>query len=955
MKATTTIETVPRPLEKPDFASLARRATEIDHDQPAVDIAHGAPPLLVRNLLNDLAELARLLPGELRQGAWLNAYLVAAGMNQIVEDYLHPDPYNLNKAAKYLSQVRTPLGPLAAKASRFMGMSIMRLRSLRSAERHILAWQTDLAALVQQLTDKVANPTGGAPASPGNLLETGRALVASVEAFPPALRAEVLRLPSCFRSFDHQPADLERIVCEFAERWPDRRRALTVVGVRTSGNYLAPLYAAFLKAQGYTDVSVLTLRPGRSLLKPERQMLQALVRRQGLALIADDPPATGDSLVKVAEELGRNGIPSRSIILLLQIFGSHATLPATLKLKGYAAVLLLEKEWAIHKKLTSSAIQAGLAELLDPAITVGKVEHLPLPPRQWARSHARARYRVSLSEPAAGRQWEQQILVEGVGLGYFGEHSLAVARQLRQFLPETYGVRGGLLYRAWLPDDRRPLLTEPGERKAFVSAATAYTAARNRALAVGEDVSLRLFGQVPAWEVASNLLSRAFGRGWLLARVPLVDPLVKRILRVKRPSIIDGSMASSHWFVGEAGPENLLKVDFDERAFSNRDLYCYDPIFDLAGLAADHADDRLGDELRRAYEALSAEPIGAERWLLYQLVHLWDRERNHPTEASKVARANSRALQSYFAALFFEDLTPPRSGDLCAVDIDGVLETEPLGFPGLTPSGAMALRALTLHGYRPILATGRSLSEVRERCDAYRLAGGVAEYGAAIYNHYTGEARALLTEAQLADLDRLRSALGEIEGVRLDPDFRYAIRAYRLNGQGRRRSLTAEVVEAALARSGAGQRIRPIVGEAQTDFVATGIDKGVGLRALAGDLGGGLRIGNRKPLALAVGDAASDLPMFDLATLACAPANADSGVRSAGVKLVKLMKRPYQAGLALAVSALLGHSPGNCPVCRGPALSPEAHWLQTILAAQEMGTRSMVRQALRLSIRDRSA
>ena len=79
----------------------------------------------------------------------------------------------------------------------------------------------------------------------------------------------------------------------------------------------------------------------------------------------------------------------------------------------------------------------------------------------------------------------------------------------------------------------------------------------------------------------------------------------------------------------------------------------------------------------------------------------------------------------------------PTAGALCAIDIDGVLETSPLGFSSLTPTGAVTLRAVTLHGYRPILATGRSLDEVRERCAAYHLAGGVAEYGAVVYNHGT--------------------------------------------------------------------------------------------------------------------------------------------------------------------------------------------------------------------------
>jgi hypothetical protein len=151
----------------------------------------------------------------------------------------------------------------------------------------------------------------------------------------------------------------------------------------------------------------------------------------------------------------------------------------------------------------------------------------------------------------------------------------------------------------------------------------------------------------------------------------------------------------------------------------------------------------------------------------------------------------------------------------------------------------------------------------------------------------------------------------------------------------------------ALSTSGVGWRIRPIVGDAQTDFMVAGIDKGTGLRLLAADLG--VEEGSEgKPLALAVGDTVSDLPMFALGARAFAPANAGSDVRRAGVTV---LRRPYQSGLALAASHLLGHPPGRCPTCRGPRLAPEAHLLLTILAAQETGTWGMVRQALLLAAR----
>jgi hydroxymethylpyrimidine pyrophosphatase-like HAD family hydrolase len=697
------------------------------------------------------------------------------------------------------------------------------------------------------------------------------------------------------------------------------------------------------------------MRPGRRLLKPEHALLQAVSRRGGLALLTDDPPVSGGSLAQAAEDLERVGVPAQAIVLLLQLFGSRDSLPP--RLQRYAAVLLPWEEWAIHEQLAPAAVQSALADLLAPARTVSAIKRLPLPPRTVARGHAHALYLVQLVDRASGNKREQKIFVTGAGLGYFGEHALAVAHALRGFVPEVYGFKAGLVYRAWLPEERRLSSIRPGTEAELAAALVAYIVARQRALAVEEDVSLRLIDRLPVWEAASNLLSRAFGRGWLLVRLPVVDPTSRRLLRCQRPSVVDGSMSAAHWFAAEREGGPLLKVDCDERAFSNRNLFCYDPVFDLASLAASvdlagaaaHAPDNktLPGHLRDIYQKLLAEPIGDERWLLYQFVHLWDQRRTHDSERPEVRRALSRALQRYFTALYFQDVPAPTAGPLCALDLDGVLETSALGFPGLTPAAALTVRALALHGYRLVLATGRSLDDVRDRCVAYHLAGGVAEYGAVVYTHGTGRVREVLSARDRAALDQLREVLGNSDGIRLDPDYRYAVRAYRLDAAGHRRSLSPQMVAMALMKAGAGWRIRPIAGAAQTDFMVAGIDKGTGLRLLAADLGME-DDGKGKPLALAVGDTVSDLPMFELAARAFAPANAGSDVRSAGVRV---LRRPYQSGLALATSHLLGHPPGRCPTCRGPRLSAEAHLLLTVLAAQETGTWGMVRQALLLAAR----
>src|ERR1700690_1752029 len=97
-------ETHTVPLLKADADSQGP-ADLIADQSPMSPHVHALPPhegeptpLLVRNLLNDLATLGPLLLDEVRRASWFNAYLLAAGMNQIVEDYLHPDPYFLNKA-----------------------------------------------------------------------------------------------------------------------------------------------------------------------------------------------------------------------------------------------------------------------------------------------------------------------------------------------------------------------------------------------------------------------------------------------------------------------------------------------------------------------------------------------------------------------------------------------------------------------------------------------------------------------------------------------------------------------------------------------------------------------------------------------------------------------------------------------------------------------------------------
>ena len=944
-----------RPPEIPDSDSAY---TINERSQTASD---AQPPLLLYNLLNNFADLASLLHAELRRRSWLNAYLLAVGVNQIVEDYLHPDPLMVGKSKKYLSRLARPIRAPAVSGAEVARAVLPRLLNQIPSRRYCVRWQIEFATLLADLANLAiaANPI---PKLDETLAKRVESILANTDRLPTGLLNEVLRLPSCFRSFDQQPGDLERIVGRFTERWPDRARPVIVIGIRTSGSYLAPLCAAFLKANGFEMVTTLTVRPGRKLLAHEREMLNVVVKTGGLALITDDPPSTGKSLAAAAQELEAFGLPVDSIVLLLQLFGAATTLPPILH--KYKSVLLEWEGWRVHEQLAPKSVQAVLSDMFAPDLMVKAVERVPLPERRWVRSHVSACYRVELVQ--GDHHSERDVFVKGVGLGYFGEHTAVLAERLSSFTPTVFGIRDGLQYRAWLPEAQRvaerPIaLSGP----ALAEVAAQYVFARHRALPVEEDISLKLQGQVPVWEVASDQLRPALRLGWW--RIPVIDPHVKRLLAVTQPSVIDGSMGLSNWFSNES-PDQLssvrfVKIDIDERDFSNLDLYCYDPVYDVAGLAASaslsDSHHHLPDQLRNAYEQLSGQAISAERWLLYQLVHLWDQQRNiynSKSDSTTVHRAYARALQAYFAETFFQDVPLTNlSGPICALDIDGVLESGTLEAPSVTPSSAIALRALLLHSYRVVLATGRSLYEVRERCQAYRLIGGVAEYGAVFYNRLTGKVTSLLGETEVADLERLQSALRADSAIHIDPDYRYSVRAYRIDRTGRRRGLADEAIASVIERAEMRGHIRPIRGQAQTDFVNVGIDKGTGLRAFMAQSEFQGMPRQEKPLAFAVGDTVSDLPMFELAAHAFAPAHADTSVKAAAANSsnIRIVKLPYQRGLAEAVAITLGHPLSGCPVCKSPVHSADTRELLTLLGVQEFGRWGFVMQALALSLNAR--
>jgi len=154
----------------------------------------------------------------------------------------------------------------------------------------------------------------------------------------------------------------------------------------------------------------------------------------------------------------------------------------------------------------------------------------------------------------------------------------------------------------------------------------------------------------------------------------------------------------------------------------------------------------------------------------------------------------------------------------------------------------------------------------------------------------------------------------------LDPRYRYLVRAR--SGAG---PLPASLISHVLRLAGPG--LRAIHGQGQTDITGAGVDKGMGLSALAARLA-------EPGCALAVGDSPPDLPLLARASLARAPRNARRWASGTGITLTR---RAYQAGLADACAALLGHRPGQCPDCRPPAFSQRTRALLAVLDLRANG------------------
>ena len=690
--------------------------------------------------------------------------------------------------------------------------------------------------------------------------------------------------------------------------------------------------------------------------------------------IVDDPPATGESVRQVASLLSSHLPSKTDLVALLPSLGPSGQLVAhdaisshvTLAWDDWHVVQQLRPD-RLRAVLQQSLVGRSVAGLNGEELTVWEcvsVEagRLSNPGRGHTSCHVRATLATRQAGPVVC-----DLLVQGVGVGYLGAHALEVHRRLQRWLPRAYGVVDGLLVRDYFPERSRVSELDFRQNAYMRHAIVGYVSERAGKLALDDKVAsgrrylgiLSMGGHHASRPVPSpwRVLVDACGpwRG-ALGRLSREKALAaeRQFVAGTLPCLIDGDMGPHRWYL--VGGKGLYKTAAHQRALSNYDLECADAMFDAVGAAtgawpppsrhwapgpgehlggtnreealADLAErERLNREFRLGWEGVTGGPADAGRWLAYTLFQHLAASRDLLRAAVTYGDRGSdqvlalrgwlhgqlanRALQRHLGPLYGPTLRPARpASSIVAVDIDGVLETYWMGMPAASAVGLSSLRALAAHGLCPVLATGRPLEELRSRCAAYGLEGGVAEYGSSIW--VTSEAVAVtLVPAEGADaLRALCAVLDGLPRVFLHPGTMASVRASVITAEGFL-ALPLELAERAIAIAGAKSVLDLHQGRFQTDFVVATVDKVKGLEALAkrltsAETGTGW-------LAAAVGDDEPDVEMLRSAEVAFVPDRCSRSARDAASVVVRGDQAQVLPRLA---SQLIGHRPGTCGLCR---------------------------------------
>jgi hydroxymethylpyrimidine pyrophosphatase-like HAD family hydrolase len=260
----------------------------------------------------------------------------------------------------------------------------------------------------------------------------------------------------------------------------------------------------------------------------------------------------------------------------------------------------------------------------------------------------------------------------------------------------------------------------------------------------------------------------------------------------------------------------------------------------------------------------------------------------------------------YFAELCCKPNKLSWHAPLVALDVDGVMDKQVIGFPSTTWAGIQAVSLLHAHDFAVVLNTARSIPEVKEYCKHYGFLGGVAEYGAYVWDALTDREQILVTPESMDQLCRLSDALRHIPGIFVNDDYKFSIRTYTFDGEATR-AVPGLLIQNLISKLGL-DRLHFHQTYTDTAVLANETDKGKGLLALL-DL-----VGQRDLLGAAVGDSEADLAMFSIAKSSFAPGHISCRSQACAIGC-KIDSKPFQPGLLNIVRRMVHPNNDFCRLC----------------------------------------
>ncbi len=844
------------------------------------------PHLTVRELLLRLAEEIDR-DGEERE---LNCYLFACAIACTIDDAFAPAPPCLDRHAS-----RIPiLGNLLAAVERRWLRGRAGIRRMRSGP--VGAWRAGWTRCVNHCCAALLGREFDAPLLRSQLACAAEALDARVL----SLR---MRVPEGFRCQDLAHHDVLRMVDLFlggrSAGTIDKQRSILVIGPRTAGAYFAPLAAAYLRTLDCAQVSWITVRPKNGLSSSEARLLQKSAAQRAKMLVIDDHPNTGATLRSLLECLRSNGVRSEDISVAVP---EHPSNPG-FSLPDETARGVRLRMLPIAEQYKSKLMSSGwAAEALSRHFAaMGVAVQVTESPEQNAAFEAdlargfQVRMKRVFDVISADERAPRRVLAKSVGWGWLGYHAALAATRLEGFVPRPLFLLCGFLFSEWV--EGVPLAAGRENETHLAHVFGEYVAARVRALPLAGDP---VFDSPECgwcgWNDLLVLLRRLPGPylGRMMSKALARE---MRTLLAPQPVLVDGQMRPADWI---RQGSRIYKTDFEQHNFAGGELSVVDPAWDLAAASFEFQFSAAAeDRMIRVYREQSGDSDPAQRLLLYKLLYAatairaaryWlARRPDDPRRQDWTERYLRVRDFATFALTRYQGRELPVADwkpDLFFVDIDGVLDRELLGFPHSTAAGVQAIELLRRAGFSVVLNTARSLMHVKEYCRAYGLPGGAAELGSVFWDQVRGEEVSLIEQAALTALDFIRNAAARLPGVTVDPDTRFAVRAFRFVN-GRLKGLSAEDVEQ-LLRSCDRQQVRAILTEGETLFLSRGAGKGAAVAFVKEYLGS-----SRDVRCCAIGDSPQDLDMLEAVDSAFAPSNCSVTLKGA----CRRMKHPFQRGL----------------------------------------------------------